>query len=171
MKRHYKLFKSLFFVAAFVVILGAVYGITVMDYDGVFVGMSYEKVKEEIPEGFFYNFHCYYKNKWGNSVVVKMKVEADGISVEKIRCYSSLWTSLSSEAFNRIKYGMSPFDVTRVVGIPLGSKTSGYTSTYFMDLDGKECEVYWFVPREDPTTPYVCGLLVDGKTVFFGGET
>ena len=167
MKIHEKRYKLVIVLSVFVLILMGIYVVSRTDYEGVSVNMSYEEMTEVVPNGFFYSFHYYYTNKWGNPVVVKMKSGPDGIFVEKICCYSALWTSTSSKAFNRITYGMSPFEVTQLVGIPLGSKTSGYVSTCFENADGKEYEVYWVASKDNPSNVYVRGLLADGEIIFW----
>jgi len=136
----------------FIIVLIAIavlYIITITDYEGISVGMSFQETYDKAST--FTDFLCYYefifyKNKWGNPVIVY--IPEQNLVVTKIRCYSSLWTSSSPAVFNSVKYGMTIYELTALVGLPFATKTSGMKSLSYYDSLGNEYRFYFSRKRE-----------------------
>ena len=136
--------KIILISAIFVICLLTLYAISVFDYDGVYLGMSFNDFYELIPKEnqFNYDRYSFFKNKWGNPVVVQFSQGLNSSAIE-IRCYSSLWINKTPQAFARIKENMTMFEVTSMVGLPLGTSTSGLWSLDYLDTKGQGYTIYW----------------------------
>jgi len=145
-----------------IICLLTLYTISVCDYEGVHSGMSSNDYYELIPAENRFNYHYYsfYTNKWGNPVVVRFNTDSNPLIAE-IRCYSSLWISQSPMAFSRIKKSMSLFEVTSIVGPPVGTRTSGLWSLDYLDTRGQTYTVMWNGSVSDSEVFFVHEVYVE----------
>jgi len=165
--RHFLCKKQLIFITLILLVGIGLHVISITDYEGVSVGMPAEEIYELVPEDYFgYTGYIFYLNKWGNPVVVNFDDYSAGYPVEEVRCFSSLWTSRSPKAFKRLKEGMDVFDVTRIVGIPLGTRTSGMRTTYYTDTLGNEWVIYWGSKVENPNDWYATSLRKNREDIW-----
>ena len=130
---------------AIVICLLALYAVSIFDYDGVYLGMSSDDFYELIPweNQCGVQYYSLFINKWGNPVVVKFHSGVENPTVAEIRCYSSLWISKTPQAFARIKENMTIYEVTSIVGIPLGTRTSGLCTSDYLDTKGQGYTILW----------------------------
>ena len=123
----------------------------VHSHDGVRKGMTYEEAKEKVDIILFHDGHLYYRNWAGNCVVARFGSIYDPSATEivEIRCYNALLTSNSHAAFRRIKSGMTPFQVTALVGLPDASRTGGINSIDYKATDGTVYRIGWSYSKDD----------------------
>ena len=72
-----------------------------------------------------------------------MSLNRDRVGIMFTICYSSLWISQTPQAFARIKENMTIFEVTSIVGLPIGSRTSGLWSLDYLDTRGQGYTIFW----------------------------
>ena len=125
------------------VIILAVIGVWYCYSLGVHTGMSRMDYLATIPDEarFDYLDFSFYKNLFGDPVVVRFNLDADVIA--DIQVYPKLRTDTSLKAFSELEKGMSIYDVVSKVGVPYRSSTSGMISMDFIANDGTVFCIYW----------------------------
>lgn len=126
-----------------VIIILTVIGVWYGHSLGVHTGMSRTDYSATIPDEarFDYLNFSFYKNLFGDPVVVRFNSDADVIA--DIQVYPKLRTNTSMKAFSELEKGMSIYDVVSKVGVPYRSSTSGVISMDFIANDGTVFCIYW----------------------------
>jgi len=113
--------------------------------NGVRAGMTYDQAVSKVDAILVHNGYLYYHNWAGNSVVARFGsiYDPSALEIVEIRCYSALLTSNYHFDFTKINNGMTPFEVTALVGLPDASRTSGINTLDYKAADGTAYRIGW----------------------------
>ncbi len=105
------------------------------------IGMTEKQVRELLKdrENIGYERFIFFKNSNEENKVVEFDMES--LCVKNVQ--SCPKQTVTKEKFFTIKEGMTPFEVVQMIGLPVGSTTSGMRSLDFDNNDGFRGRVYW----------------------------
>ena len=106
------------------------------------VGMTYNEFRElnESEKSFYYMNYAFIEEKSDQSIVVEFSSDMQGVVKKEQYDFSS---NYFVQDFDRIVPGMSVYEVVELIGMPIGSSTSGMRSLDFSSNDSSIYRVLW----------------------------
>lgn len=117
------------------------------DFDSskIKVGMTHDEVNSLVPDEhnkFSYMNYSFFSDSDDNWIVVQY--DSENKNVTQVETFKK--REVTDADFQKIKEGMTPFEVVENIGLPYGSFTSGMLTLAFKTDDGNEYWVY-FIPE------------------------
>ena len=129
--------KNTFLVIVIAIILTSLVGdfvvkkLALLDYGGVEEGMSFAEYEQLILEDQRFDYHgfSFYMNEAHYPVIFKWSEDK---CVAEIKCYDPANIKTSASNFEKLEKGMSLYEVSSRVGLPIGSESGdGYVLRYW----------------------------------------
>lgn len=105
--------------------------LALLDYGGVEEGMSFDEYAQIIPEDQRFDYHgfSFYMNEANYPVIFKWSEDR---SVAEIKSYDPANIKTATSTFEKLQKGMSLYEVSATVGLPIGSESDdGYVLRYW----------------------------------------
>lgn len=136
-----------------ILVLGAIFVADFLKRDNEpYLGMPRSNFVDCYQSAFNYLNYAFYEKENGDGVVVHF--ETDTGTIDDIRIYSKDSIKRTKENFEKIKGGMSLYEVVSMVGIPCRTNTSGPITMVFATEDGEEYSIYFRQSDSDELVVY-----------------